>query len=122
MSGSALETQIDRGYLPPEIRAAAASYLTRTGNADLLPILGLVVEPKAIEGGQAKPLASAARPGFCPICQNKLPGHGVCRRSKACREAARERGEPESPYRCPVHDVRLQWRKCPECALAGDAR
>jgi hypothetical protein len=114
-----IETQIDRGYLAPETRTAATRYLTRTDNADLLPILGLVGGPGPAERTQAKALAAAVRPGFCPTCQNKLPGHGVCRRSKACREAARERGEPASPYLCPVHSVHLRWGKCSECAAGG---
>lgn len=100
MSGD-MATEIDRGYLPPEIRAAATAYLTRSGNADLLPILGLTPDPVAAEMSAAKAkgmlrghgLPSARARGVCPICQNKLPGHGVCRKRQACREAARERGE-----------------------------
>jgi hypothetical protein len=74
---SSMQTQIDRGYLAPETRAAATSYLTRTGNADLLPILGLDADPNAVK----RP------PGDCPICGNKLASHGGCNRRKACREA-----------------------------------
>jgi hypothetical protein len=48
-----IETQIDRGYLAPETRTAATRYLTRTDNADLLPILGLVGGPGPAERTQA---------------------------------------------------------------------
>lgn len=71
---SSIQTNIDRGYLTPDTRASATSYLTRTGNADLLPILGLAVE-------QPKPR------GDCPVCGFKLASHGGCNRRKACREA-----------------------------------
>jgi ribosomal protein S14 len=77
-------TQIDRGYLPPETVADATSYLTRTGNADLLPILGLGDDPKVVKRAT----------GDCPICGNKLPSHGVCRKRQTCRKAARELGVP----------------------------
>lgn len=99
--------------------AAARRYLERTGNADLLPILGLapdvpdgavLVDGYAIHPTCGRPMPKSGRcrqgrqcradddraralQGLCAICGNKLPGHGVCRRAKACREAARERGE-----------------------------
>lgn len=103
MSGD-VQTRIGVSYLDPEVKAAATRFLERSGNADMLIPLGLVDDPIAAERNQAKaaaqmhgkepkPLPTPARSGFCPICQNKLPGYGVCRRSGKCREAARERGE-----------------------------
>lgn len=122
-----ITTKVDRSYLDDETRDDASRYLVRSGNADLLAVLGLAVEvtrapkpaPKPvvdpvpallIDGRRCcekcrEPLAKyrrschrlscspAAVRGVCGICGNRLPGHGVCRRSKACREAARERGE-----------------------------
>lgn len=116
-----LTTKVDRGYQDPAVRAAAGRYLIRSGNADPLVVLGLAVEsppqpepstpgPLLIGGQRCCPACreplmkyrkrchrlscspSAVR-GVCDICGNKLPGHGVCRRSNACRAAARERGE-----------------------------
>jgi hypothetical protein len=94
-----LSTQLDRTHLPEETRADAISYLTRSGNADVLEALGLVADPIAAERSRAKALAglnakapasrpAADRPGYCVHCNNKLPGHGVCRRGKRCREDA----------------------------------
>lgn len=71
---SEMQTEIERPYLDPATRAAATAYLTRTGNADLLEILGLA-------GEQPKPR------GNCPVCGNGLASHGGCNRRKACREA-----------------------------------
>lgn len=60
------------------IRSKAAAYLTRTGNADLLPVLGLVDEPDealVIDGRR-----------LCPTCRRPLPdpirngGRKPCRR------------------------------------------
>lgn len=97
---SQIGTEIDRGYLTPETRSAAARYLTRSGNADVLEALGLTPDPIAEERSAAKaramlngkaagPIpAGQTRPGYCVLCNNKLPGHGVCRRTKRCREAA----------------------------------
>lgn len=132
MSGD-VQTRIGVSYLDPEVKAAARRYLIGSGNADMLIPLGLVDDPIAAERNQAKaaaqmhgkepkPLPTPARPGYCPICQNKLPGHGACRRSGRCREAARERGEPASPYLCPVHHVQLRWGKCAECGPDGGVR
>lgn len=100
---SDLDVTLDRPYAQQaETRAAAVRYLKRTGNADVLEALGLVADPVAEERGRAKALAELknkrmspapgpARAGYCPICQNKLPGHGVCRRSTRCREVAAQR-------------------------------
>lgn len=74
MSGSQMETKLERPRAMPDTAAAAARYLTRTGNADLLEILGLA-------GEQPKPR------GNCPVCGNGLASHGGCNRRKACREA-----------------------------------
>ena len=109
---SQMGTEIERTHLAPATRADAIRYLTRTGNADVLEALGLVVDPVAAERSAAKARAmfnghnlpavrEAERPGYCPICSNKMPGHGVCRRSNACREAARQQGASASPYQCP---------------------
>lgn len=92
MSGE-IQTEIDRGYLAPETRADAASYLTRTGNADLLPILGLTGDPEAAQAQQAKArallggrAAPPMPPGYrCGVCRNRLPTTGACRRSGRCR-------------------------------------
>lgn len=78
--GGEITTQLGITHLADETQAAATRYLTRTDNADLLPILGL---------GDPAPTVV---PGNCPICGNRLPSHGVCRRREACREAARAAG------------------------------
>ncbi len=100
MVDTTMPTQLDRTYLPEATRADAISYLTRTGNADLLEALGLAADPIAAERSAAKgramlyghatgPLpAGETRAGYCVRCNNKLPGHGVCKRTKRCREAA----------------------------------
>jgi hypothetical protein len=77
-------TEIDRGYLSPATQADATAYLTRTGNADLLPILGLVEPPPA--GRQP-----------CPSCGKPLPdpitsgGRKPCQR-RACAAGPKARG------------------------------
>lgn len=92
MSGGGLETQLDRPYAQqPDTRAAAARYLTRSGNADLLDVLGLVdnAGPLVIDGRQA-----------CPRCRRPLPdpisngGHKPCRRRACVAAAAEEAGTP----------------------------
>jgi hypothetical protein len=80
--GGEITTIIGVSHLDAVMRADAIRYLKRKGCADLLPILGLADAP-------AKPKPAT---GKCPICGNKLPGHGVCRRRGTCREAARKRG------------------------------
>lgn len=57
-----------------DVRADATRYLTRTGNTDLLDVLGLVDAPAAPPATQA-----------CPVCGKPPPWSGVCRRTKACR-------------------------------------
>jgi len=69
-------TQLARPTDDPATRAAAVRYLTRTGNADVLEVLGLV---------EAAPARRVAK---CVVCGNKLPSHGVCRRARGCRDAA----------------------------------
>lgn len=99
---SDLGTNLDRSRLTAEAVVKAKWYLLRTGNRDLWEVLGLVDDPVADAARSAKAYRDmsgghghvpAARPGYCPICNKKLPGHGVCRRSESCRKAARERGE-----------------------------
>lgn len=72
MSGD-LQTQLDRPYSQqPETRAAATRYLTRTGNADLLAMLGLVdappAEPQHLACGHKRHVdgRSACRYESCP--------------------------------------------------------
>jgi hypothetical protein len=78
--------------LAPETRTAAARYLERTGNADILPILGLAGEPEPASR-PAKGMALAGRvAGTCPVCGNRLASHGGCNRRKACREATHGTG------------------------------
>ena len=78
-------------------RADAVTYLERTGNSDLLPILGLVADPVAERARRAKALVDmgskpwsqrAAGPGDCERCGNALPKSGVCRKTMRCRAAA----------------------------------
>lgn len=76
--GESITTRLDEPYArQPETLAAAARYLTRTGNADVLEILGL-----------ADPTPEPVDPGTCGICNNPLPKLGICRRSQLCREKA----------------------------------
>lgn len=87
---SNLQTQLDRPYAQqPATRAAAVRFLERTGNGDLIAMLGLVDEPKpTVVGGRQ----------LCPRCGKPLPdpiangGHKPCRRA-ACRAAAAEEEE-----------------------------
>lgn len=79
------------------VKADAIAYLTRTGNADILPILGLVADPVAVERALAKakaglnsktvpPRAHDRRAGagmFCPVCGRRTQADGRCRR-QAC--------------------------------------
>lgn len=93
----------DRSTAPGvQARDDATAYLTRTGNADLLPVLGLIDDPVAtrrrIEKAHAevgiKPRSPKPEPpppvarGGCPLCGNKVPKSGVCRKRLVCREAA----------------------------------
>lgn len=80
--GESITTRLDEPYnQQPETRAAAVRVLTRTGNADLLEILGL-----------AEPTPPAPKPdGFCAQ-GHQLPSHGVCRRSRQCRADANKAG------------------------------
>lgn len=82
MSGG-VETELERPSSNPETRLAAARYLVRTGNEDLLVILGLAHDPQA----KRKPgKGLEARP--CPACGRQMPVKGVCRRERKCRENA----------------------------------
>lgn len=89
MSGD-LRTQIDRPYAQqPETREAARRVLERTGNADLIEILGLAEKPGplVIDGRQV-----------CPRCEHPLPdplvngGFKACRRRACVTAAAEEAG------------------------------
>jgi hypothetical protein len=84
-----MQTQIDRGYLTPETRAAATAYLTRTGNADLLPILGLVDGPEP-------------EPQSCPVCGKQVHSHGGCNRTKECRAATHGSAVARHRLPCPA--------------------
>ena len=84
VSGGNLSTHLDRPYAQqPATRAAAVRYLTRTGNVDLIEVLGLADEPG--------PLVVGGRQ-CCPRCRKPLPdpitngGHKPCRRP-ACLAA-----------------------------------
>jgi len=70
-----MQTQLDRPYgQQPATRDAAIRYLERTGNDDLLAMLGLVDAPKpVIVDGRA----------CCPVCEEPLRGDGrsSCRRA-----------------------------------------
>jgi hypothetical protein len=87
----------DGGDPGDEARVKATWYLVRTGNADLLQMLGLVADPVAEQARKAKALVEtgqrpwskrAATPGSCPLCGNRLPKSGVCRKTLRCREVA----------------------------------
>lgn len=88
---SDLQTALDRPYgQTPEALAAATRRVQREPDPDLLmQALGLVDDPVIVARDRAKALTAT----LCPICQNRMPAHGVCRRSERCRGAARERGE-----------------------------
>lgn len=94
MSGE-VSTQLDRPSMDPATRAAATHYLQRTGNADLLPVLGLddtparpVRLPKGVSADvrQEKPVnGHVVRDGktFCAQCMRRTQADGRCRR-QAC--------------------------------------
>lgn len=88
-------TMVDRPYAQqPATRAAAARYLIRTDNEDLLLILGLTDDPVADERNRARALAEmhggVLRPEvLCPTCGRAAPKSGAaCRRSRQCRTDA----------------------------------
>lgn len=85
MGSDHLGAQLDAPYgNTEETRIKAMWFTCRTGNRDPWEVLGLV-------GPEPDPVPEPL--GDCPICGNRLPSHGVCRRRETCREAARERGE-----------------------------
>jgi hypothetical protein len=93
---SDLVTNLDRYGCSDEARVKAMWFLYRTGNRDLWEVLGLVDDPVAGAARAARALremsgghvpAPVVRPGYCPICQNKVTYSSPCRRTKACREA-----------------------------------
>ena len=71
-------TDVDRSYLGPETKAAAARYLERTGNADLLPILGLTESPPVVDPGYVTVNGRT----YCALCRCRVRVDGVCRREK----------------------------------------
>lgn len=80
---SDLGTQIGPARTQAETRAKAARYLESSGNADLLPMLGLVDEPRTV----------GERPA-CPTCgrprqKGKHGGYRPCQR-QACPEVPDE--------------------------------
>lgn len=80
--GDDLGTSVDRSSAPgPEAQAAAARFLTRTGNADLLPILGLDGEP--IRDAPMRGLKDYAMSDGrlrCTRCKKPTQPDGRCRR------------------------------------------
>lgn len=72
---SEMSTQLDRPYLHAGTRDAAVRFLTRTGNADLIDMLGLGDDPEPGE-----------RPD-CPMCgrprqRDKQTGWRACQRKQ----------------------------------------
>lgn len=68
-----VDTQLGSvGVTSAAVRDDAAAYLRRTGNADLIEVLGLADPVRKQE------------PGFCAR-GHALPSHGMCRRSMHCR-------------------------------------
>jgi hypothetical protein len=80
-----LQTDLDRSYLDPEVRAAALRVLTRTGNTDVAEILGLAA-PTAPEGG-----VLVDGRVHCAACRYPMPRSGQCRRMRQCRVGAADR-------------------------------
>jgi hypothetical protein len=84
VSGDRLTTRTDGVHLAPETQAAATRYLIRSGNADILPILGLAYE---------QPRGRVP----CPSCGMPLPdpvtngGRKPCQRRK-CKAGPVARG------------------------------
>lgn len=73
-----LVTELDRTSIPtPKAQADALAYMIRNGHGDLAEMLGLV-----------EPADRPTTPGRCPLCDNPLPKHGVCRKRIVCRAAA----------------------------------
>lgn len=60
----------------PATLAAAARYLVRSGNADLLPVLGLA--PEEPDAAEYEVRAGSLR---CRTCKRRTQGDGVCRRA-----------------------------------------
>lgn len=96
---SSMQTKLDRGTVDDTTRADAAAFLIRTGNADVLEILGLPEPVLEVDPDQPpadpKPDPPAVRAPLrlphgakCPNCANPVPRTGVCRRGKRCKEAA----------------------------------
>lgn len=82
-----MQTELERPSANPATRDAATRYLERTGNGDLLAMLGLVDEPSTVAGRQV-----------CPNCGKPLPdpiangGFKPCRRRACVAAAAEEAG------------------------------
>jgi hypothetical protein len=82
---SDLNQTLDRPYgQQPDTRDAAASYLRRTGNADLLEVLGLV-EPEL----KPKPYVVINGRTFCATCRQRAQPDGICRRATCTAGGAR---------------------------------
>ena len=95
MSGQ-IETTLPLTHLDDTVKADATAYLTRTGNADLLPILGLAGEPVRsvpLPKGTVHLGKPARRPAnghfakdgltYCAQCTRRTRADGRCRR-RAC--------------------------------------
>lgn len=90
--GGNVGTKLDRGESAGAAeKAAATRYLTRTGNADLLPILGLVDDPEAV---RRIPVGVGVKTYVnCKKCKRRMwqAWDGACKRPD-CAEVAERRG------------------------------
>jgi hypothetical protein len=88
---SDLNQTLDRPYgQQPETRAAAASYLWRTGNADLLDVLGLAAAKE-----KPKPYIVINGRTYCATCRQRAQPDGICRRATCTAGGAHRHRHPE---------------------------
>lgn len=82
-SGGEITTILARTSEDPDTQARATAYLERSGNADLLPMLGL-------DGWQTPTVDGR---GVCPACGHPLPADSrkACRRD-SCDAGPKARG------------------------------
>ncbi|GIE75776.1 hypothetical protein Aph02nite_17260 [Actinoplanes philippinensis] len=86
--GESITTRLDEPYnQQPETRAAAVRVLTRTGNADLIEILGLDDTPPPPD-----PVRTGINMGGgslrCSKCRQRTRADGICRRKTRCGESS----------------------------------